>query len=302
MAIYHLNLTTVRRSQGRSVVQLVAYVTGTPLRDERTGKIHRRETNDSEITVGGWGPPLDDSVLWNAAERAERRKDAVVGRHIIVALPHDVSGQNRWRILKDFSRMIYDQTGAPVVFAAHEDLNARGKPKNSHGHIIVASRRWDPVKGAFGAKVRELDVHRTGGPIIEAWRRDWEMRVNRELPFGVPKISRLSHIRAGRHQVPRKHLGEVACAIERRGGNSHAGEYNRALDELDLLRFEAAALEREITVLKLGSISKQPAKVLLKQALEPEAGVMLPPSLAEELARAERAVASIPKEPRHPDL
>lgn len=279
MAIFHLDISTVRRSRGRSIVQLVAYITGTKLTDHRTGKTHRRSSKDDHILVGGFGPSLDPEALWNRAEEAERRKDAVVGRHMIVALPHDVSHRERRLLLHGMAERIHQDTQAPVVYAMHEDCDATRKPQNSHGHIVWAARRWDNVGQRFSAKTRELDVPRTGGKIFEAWREDWESRVNQVLPKGVTPISRLSHVRAGRDRKPRKHLGDRACEIERRGGRSNAGDYNRLLDQLDVVQSQREELTRAIALIEHDGESMA--------------------SMQKDLSIANTAIASMPKGPRN---
>src|SRR3546814_1095869 len=83
MAIYHLAVKSVSRSSGRSAVAAIAYRAGVELVNERDGLVHdytrRGGVEDVFIVVpegAEWAQ--DRSALWNAAEAAEKRKDAKV--------------------------------------------------------------------------------------------------------------------------------------------------------------------------------------------------------------------------------
>src|SRR3546814_11602652 len=81
MAIYHLAVKSVSRSTGRSAVAAVAYRAGVCLENERDGLVHdytRRGGVEDAFLVAPEGAAWaqDRSALWNAAEAAEKRKDA----------------------------------------------------------------------------------------------------------------------------------------------------------------------------------------------------------------------------------
>src|SRR3546814_9830080 len=101
MAIYHLAVKSVSRSTGRSAVAAVAYRAGVALENERDGLVHdytrRGGVEDVFIVVpegAEWAQ--DRSALWNAAEAAEKRKDAKVAREYELGLPAELdAGQRR---------------------------------------------------------------------------------------------------------------------------------------------------------------------------------------------------------------
>ena len=103
MAIYHLTTKPIARSSGRSAVAAAAYRAGqklTNLRDERTHDYRRRAgVMHSEIVlprgVLGADWAYDRAALWNAAEKAEKRKDSRVAREIEIALPHELTAEQR---------------------------------------------------------------------------------------------------------------------------------------------------------------------------------------------------------------
>ena len=51
----------------------------------------------------------DRSTLWNAAEIAEKRKDARVAREIEVSLPHELRPEDRLALVKGFAQDLADR-------------------------------------------------------------------------------------------------------------------------------------------------------------------------------------------------
>ena len=102
MAIYHLAMKPISRASGRSAVAAAAYRASQKLTNERDGQTHdftaRRGVEHTEILLpdgveAEWAK--DRSTLWNSAEFAEVRKDARVAREVEVALPHELTPEQR---------------------------------------------------------------------------------------------------------------------------------------------------------------------------------------------------------------
>ncbi len=138
--------------------------------------------------------------------------------------------------------------GVPVVVALHDNVQEVNKPRNPHGHLVFSTRVWDERAQSFLGKTRSLDVQQTGSVIIENYRKKWEDIVNHSLPAGVKKLSRLSHARAGRSRIPRRHLGEEATRMEKNGILTTHGNYNRKLDKLDRIVAQKAKVENLLTL------------------------------------------------------
>jgi ATP-dependent exoDNAse (exonuclease V) alpha subunit len=107
MAIYHLSMKPISRSFGRSAVAAMAYRAAEKLQNQRDGLVHdfsrrsgveRAEIVLPEGTDAEWAK--DRSALWNAAEASEKRKDARVAREIEVALPHELSSEQRLELTR----------------------------------------------------------------------------------------------------------------------------------------------------------------------------------------------------------
>ena len=108
MAIYHLSVSNISRSQGRSVVAAAAYRSSERLVDERCGKVHnysrRKEVIHTEIMAPSIAPAWikDRAVLWNDIEHLEKRKDARLAREIQFSLPRELSIEQNIALTRAF--------------------------------------------------------------------------------------------------------------------------------------------------------------------------------------------------------
>ena len=104
-----------------------AYNERTAITAERTGELfhfsHRDAPEHHEVLLpeGADGRFADSAVLWNAAEAAERRKDAQVAREIVLALP-----ANAELTVED-----RDRPGAVVCRAALRRQGPRGAARRA---------------------------------------------------------------------------------------------------------------------------------------------------------------------------
>lgn len=278
MPVYHCQFRPIQRSKRRSVIQLVSYVTGLKLRSLRTGKSYRRRTSGDVVRFDCVGSKLPMQVLWSKAESAEKRKNSIEGRHQIVVLPLENSREEQWRMLMAMAEEINRLLDVPVVVALHDNADEKDKPRNPHGHLVFATRVWNERIHSFLGKTRELDVATTGSVIIEGFRKKWEDIVNANLPPGVRKVSRLSHARAGRNRIPRRHLGEQATEMERKGIRTRHGNHNRKVDQLNRVTLQRIKVENLLN----------PLPVLSQAERQRQLG------LDRELAIAHAAIGSMP--------
>src|SRR5277367_4047478 len=93
MAIQFARARYVSRASGGNAVRSAAYNAREAIEAERTGELfyfkHRDAPEHHEVLLpeGAAERFGDCGVLWNAAEVAEKRKDAQVAREIVLALP-----------------------------------------------------------------------------------------------------------------------------------------------------------------------------------------------------------------------
>lgn len=299
MAIFHWHLQTISRAAGRSAVAAAAYRAGERLADEHTGLVHdfrrRHGVARTEIVLPAGADPalVVRARLWNQAEAWERRRDAVVAREVIVALPHELSQDAQVALLRGHAEHIAASLGVAVDVALHlpgersqrRALAAAGLPggdsRNTHGHLLWTARR---VAGpGIGQKTRELDDRKTGSAIIEALRADWEARVNVALKDAAleVRVDRRSHVARGNVAVPAPKLGAAATGMEGKGIATERGcswrvarDDNAAIAEVDRV---IAALEEERTKAvdacsreEMRCCEEVPALLVRRHALERE--------------------------------
>src|ERR1039458_9758945 len=154
MALYHLSMKPISRASGRSSVASAAYRAAERLENERDGIVHdfsqRSGVEHAEIVIPAgadaeWGKKR--SALWNAAEASEKRKDARVAREIEVSLPHELSGEQRLALTREFAQGLADRYGVAVDFAIHSP-HGKTDIRNHHAHIMMTTRKAGPGRSA----------------------------------------------------------------------------------------------------------------------------------------------------------
>ena len=219
MASYHLSVKSVSRATGRSAPAAAAYRTATRIENERDGLVHdytrRGGVEDAFLVVpkdAAWAQ--DRSALWNAAEGAEKRKDAKVAREYELALPHELNSAQRRALARGFAQEVVKHFGVAADTAIHAP-HPEGDQRNWHAHVLTTTRVV--TAEGLGAKTRELDVIQTSGPAVEALRALWAVRVNQALEHAqvAERVDHRSFARQGRDQVAEQHLGPAAAALER---------------------------------------------------------------------------------------
>lgn len=231
MAIYHCSAKPVSRSGGRSAVAAIAYRTASLLTNERDGLTHnftaKKGVVHSEIVLpadveADWA--LDRSALWNAAERAERRRDSRVARELEIALPHELSADARLSLARAFAQDLVDRYGAAVDFAIHVP-QGKSDTRNIHAHLMMTTR--EVTQDGLGEKTMIERENRwllaNGLPTSHIQMRDirkaFADHANRHLlEAGLDvRVDHRSHLDRGLELSPTEHMGVHASQMERRG-------------------------------------------------------------------------------------
>jgi Ti-type conjugative transfer relaxase TraA len=231
MAIYHCSMKPIARSSGRSAVAAVAYRTATLMLNERDGLMHdftrKHGVEHIEIVLpenvkADWA--LDRSALWNAVEHTEKRRDARVAREFEIALPHELSSEQRVALTRAFARDLANRYGAAVDFAIHRP-QGDSDVRNWHAHVMMTTRTVGPDR--LGEKTlieREnkwlLNNDRpTSHMQLKEIRQAWEHQANRHLALAglEMQIDHRSHIERGLEIEPTEHMGVHASQMDRRG-------------------------------------------------------------------------------------
>ena len=251
MASFHLAVKTVGRSAGRSATAAAAYRAGVEIADERTGIVHdytrKQGIEHREIVAPADAPEWarDRVALWNAAEQAETRKNSTVAREYEIALPAELSADERRDLVVGLAREISERHGVAVDVAIHAP-GRQGDQRNHHAHLLTTTRRIGAE--GLGEKSRELDQKTSGE--VERWRGRWAEMQNAALERAqvAERVDHRSHQRRGTEQEATVHMGPGVMAMERRAereaqreGRDYApvtkvGQHNAGVTERRRLR------------------------------------------------------------------
>lgn len=246
MALYRAETKPISRKDGRSAVAAAAYRSGASLVDDRTGNAHdytrrRGVVATGIITPDGQG--CERNALWNGAEAAEKRKDGRTAREWVLALPAELTDQQRLDLTAQFSRSLAERFGVAVDFAIHRP-GKEGDQRNHHAHVLTTTRQISrDASGAlvFGdkaqpelsdAQLRKQGIEK-GAVLVEEVRALWEAQANSALEGAgeAARIDRRSLKARGVDRTPTVHLGPSVTALERRGRKTDAGNINRAIEQ-----------------------------------------------------------------------
>lgn len=237
MAIPHLNVAIITRSQGQSPVAAASYRSGEALYNELENKLHdytrKQDVIHTEILAPDHAPQwvFDRARLWNEVQNTEKRKDARFARSLTIALPRELSMEQNTVLIASFAKENFVSHGMIADLAIHNAAASDGD-KNPHAHIMLTLR--DVSTDGFGKKNREWDNVKC----LESWRDAWERCVNRSMEqAGVDeRISMKSYEGQGIDKIPTKHLGPDAWIAEQQGVETHVGDDNRRIKHLNTLR------------------------------------------------------------------
>ncbi len=261
IAIYHFNVKIVSRGKGASAVAKAAYISGEKIKNEYDGTIHdyrrKREIVHKEILLPDNAPQhfKKRSVLWNAVEKSETRKNSQTARHIDAALPVEISRSEQIDLVRNFCNQCFISKGMCADFAIHDKGDG-----NPHVHILLTTRKVD--ENGFTKKERSWNDK----SLLLKWRKLWADWCNHKLYFvSKERIDHRSYAAQGIDKIPQKHLGAAACAIEKKGYRTDKGSFNRKVI-LENTNAEIKMLNQEL--LKLNSEKRNVKKEIIETELD----------------------------------
>ena len=311
MAIFHLSVKIISRSKGQSAIASAAYRSGDKLHDERYDEnqdyTNKRFIEHSEIQLPENAPQkyLDRATLWNSVEKAEKAKNAQLAREVELALPRELSAEQRIKLVHDYVQKSFVNQGMIADWSIHNpqpDKDNPNKPANPHAHIMLTMRSlrsngsWAPkqkstyVLDKNGQKVPAIDSktgkqkigargrkmwkrttvaynHWNDPQNVEKWREAWSKEVNQYLA-PEKQIDHRSYKRQGKEQIPTIHEGYIARKMEREAtGSSERVSFNQIVKYINN---ELKSLRKQIRgviseIRKLEKGRDQNEKVRLEQ-------------------------------------
>jgi hypothetical protein len=254
VAIYHLHVAIVSRKTRRSAVATSAYHSAEKLHSDHDGITHDYEKSSvvntsaynsgerlehegmdfdytrkkgvvhTEIILPHNAPSeyFDRSTLWNAVEKAEKRKDAQTARDIDIALPVELNRQEQIDLVRDYVQENFVDKGMCADFAIHDTGNG-----NPHAHILLTTRSVG--EDGFHKKNRAWNDR----ACLQSWRENWAVSCNESLRTkGLD--NRIDHrtLKAqGIDREPTIHIGVTDKALEKKGIITKRVQKNREIIE-----------------------------------------------------------------------
>ncbi|WP_417799031.1 MobA/MobL family protein [Terasakiella pusilla] len=220
MAIFYFAVQNLRRADGRNAIAAAAYRSGEKLYSTDRSKAFDYSKKRGVLGKGLIGFEGSRQELWSCAEKSENRKNSVVAREVILALPHEMTDDERQQLVEMFCSWLRSRHGFALDWAVHTPAQL-GDRRNYHAHILMTTRQVS--NEVFGKKTRELDQRNTSGKHIEEWRRQWASYCNRLLG-SIPgcelldyrSYSRQAEQCGSKPKTPQRHLGPAITNILRK--------------------------------------------------------------------------------------
>lgn len=266
MSIYHFSAKTISRSAGRSATAAAAYRAAEKIVDARTGEVHdytRKAGVLSRAVVLPGGTTMPRAALWNAVELKHKRGDALVAREFEIALPHELSHDQRESLITAYARELADTYQVAIDVNVHAPADGE---KNYHAHVMLSACHVDSA-GVCGKKAVELDpIHCKRAGIdnaVDVQRKLWQEVCNSALEK-AGSASRIDHrtlVAQGiTDRPPGVHLGPAATAIMRRAEQSTIAARARAAADEFVVQAVADAAHAAAAVAAVTELERELAQ------------------------------------------
>ena len=234
MASYHLSVKTIKRSAGRTATAAAAYRVGERIECQREGRVHdytRKQGIEETFILTPKDAPdwaSDRSRLWNEAEASETRRNSVTAREWELALPSEISAEDRSQITRDFAQELVSRYGEQM----------RGLWAELQNRALERVGEVERVDHRSLEKQRETALDRGDKLSAEELDRDPELKLG-PAANSMERRAKVMAERQGREYVP----------VTERGAVVHAARQARAAfremrERLELAR-ETYGIERE---------------------------------------------------------
>jgi MobA/MobL family len=283
MASFHLSAKAVSFGKGQSAVATAAYNARTRLYNERNGCKTNDYSRASAVAFTGIFAPKDAPAwardreqLWNRAEASERQRNGQPARNVEFSLPHELTDEQRARLVKDIVREAWVCKGMVADVAIHRP-HRKSDERNHHVHVLLTMKAIT-AEGFAATKNREWNSRAS----LEGWREKVAILGARALERAgfETEAQRFRHghetlekqkaaalalgdteFAAGLDREPSRHVGPTATAMERKGIKTERGDLNRAVQERNR---ERAGLEKELKEIN-GQIDSERREAWIEQ-------------------------------------
>lgn len=205
MAIYHLSVKIISRSQGRSAVAAAAYRAAEIMENQYDGVVHdfRKKgwVEHREVLIPAHAPVeySDRCMLWNAVESSETRKTAQLAREVEIALPRELSLPQQIELLRRYIEDKFVAEGMCADYVIHNPplRDDKNRPvdysgnvlkdkkdyifPNPHAHIMLTMRpidengKWEPKSATEYVCIRDgIEIGLTAAEFKDKKEDGWQ--------------------------------------------------------------------------------------------------------------------------------
>ena len=296
-----MSMSNVSRAHGSSSCATLSYISGKPVREERTGQTYSYGRAERVVCTGTMIPDFapaafsDPAQLFNSIESFEQAENARTAKKICVALPREFDLQTSRQVIEDYIQRNFVAKGYCATYAIHYDKDGN----NPHCHILIPNRQiakdgsWNAKRKMTyalddrGNRIPQIDP-KTGQQKVDArgrkaWKRinsvanplddrqtlkdlraAWAEVCNERLQ-PADRIDHRSYADQGKEQIPTVHEGYAARAIAAAGGISDRIELNEQIRQANADLMKIAA-ERQTVYANLIILEKEQQAEQKKEA------------------------------------
>lgn len=242
MAMYHMRVKFVKRSEGRSSVAAAAYRACERLTDERADVTHdytrKGALDHSEIMLPDGLPErlADRGTLWNTIETTLTHPRAQPAFEVEVALPRELTREQCVELVRRFAQEQFVNQGLVVDVAIHRPIAADGG-EHPHAHMLITTRRFNE-DGSIGKAARDMqdnpkllqkvyELEQEGrideallvakGTNLARWREGWAA-ISNDFLSDSGSAARVDHRTLAAQRIDREATPNVGFAVYRETG------------------------------------------------------------------------------------
>ena len=262
MACYSLNVKPISRGKGHSAIAAAAYRSGSTLECERYGvtqNYSRKQGVVESFILAPENAPewvQDREALWNAVEAIEDRKNSQLARDLTIALPEELTDEERVALVATFIQDQFVDRGMIADVNIHRPHH-EGDERNHHAHVMLTLREISEEMGWDKNKNRDWNANE----LLLTWREKWADYQNQALENGqhLDRVDHRSYEAQGKNREATQHMGHNATEMMRRGEESDIAKKNKDIQKRNR---ERERMEKMSEVMELQAQSKDGSKLL----------------------------------------
>ena len=129
---YSHRVSTVKKSNGHSILRIIAYIMARKLENNLTGSEHNFSHKSGVINTGFFMPhgiktEMNEEQFYNHIENNSHASTNIIAYSSILALPPELSQEEQIKVVEKFCEYFTEQYGTCISYAIHEADNLKKK-------------------------------------------------------------------------------------------------------------------------------------------------------------------------------